>query len=415
MLPNDGAYTLYIRVMDQVGNVNVSVTGTTVIVNQTPPAPATSVVAFDTPADSGGSVTVNWVLSSDDGANANDVASYAIERQSGSSGFTEVGSVSAGTNSFVDSTAVTGTSYVYRVTAVDLASNRIASTVSAAIAAIDNAGTSDTTPPEEVTNLTATAGSGFVYLTWTRSVDSAGDLIDQLLDISADGGATWGTVGPAYTDGSTLSLGKAANTYLVSGLVNSTGYKFRLRVQDAAAPANTSAGVQTNVVAPSVSAYTTVSGTIAQDTEWAAGVYYVSNNVTVNNGVTLTIRPGVVVKFAASRTLDVRGTLLAQGTSGNEVVFTAFTDDSVGGDTNGDGPSSGTPGYWGHVQLYDSGSSASRLDHAVVRYGGSSGLGNLYIYRNAAQIRHTQSRDSLYYGIYVGQGAGAGVGRQHVC
>ena len=68
------------------------------------------------------------------------------------------------------------------------------------------------------------------------------------------------------------------------------------------------------------------------------------------------------------------------------------------------GSSSGTPGLLGsHVQFFDSGSSASRLEHAVVRYGGSSGLGNLYIYRNAAQIRHTQSRDSLYYGIYVGQ------------
>jgi len=43
------------------------------------------------------------------------------------------------------------------------------------------------------------------------------------------------------------------------------------------------------------------------------------------------------------------GGLTAEGTSADRVVFTSAGDDSVGGDTNGDGPSTGSPGDYGEA------------------------------------------------------------------
>jgi RHS repeat-associated protein len=117
---------------------------------------------------------------------------------------------------------------------------------------------------------------------------------------------------------------------------------------------------------------TNVSGTISANTTWtlANSPYILTGNVTVASGATLTIEPGVVVKFNAQfRTLWVSGTLKAIGTEAQPIVFTSIQDDTVGGDSNGDGAAtSPAPGQW-----YDIGIQAgttSELRHVAVRYGG---------------------------------------------
>jgi hypothetical protein len=92
------------------------------------------------------------------------------------------------------------------------------------------------------------------------------------------------------------------------------------------------------------------SGTIYEDQTWvSSNIYLVNGSVTVAYGVTLTIEPGTIVKNASgwgSNGIVVAsgGTLNAEGTSTNHVVFTSVKDDSVGGDSNGDGVSSGAFG-----------------------------------------------------------------------
>ena len=111
-------------------------------------------------------------------------------------------------------------------------------------------------------------------------------------------------------------------------------------------------------------------GTVLADETWVGDVVHrVTCDVTVNTGVTLTVEAGAVVKFSSSSIgLSVNGALRAQGTADRRVVFTSYKDDSVGGDSNGDGSATTpVPGEWGEILVQ--GGSLS-LDHARVLYGG---------------------------------------------
>jgi hypothetical protein len=84
-------------------------------------------------------------------------------------------------------------------------------------------------------------------------------------------------------------------------------------------------------------AQTNVSGGIFANTTWtlANSPYIVVDNVVVFPGYTLTIEPGVVVKFDSTKYLEIRqGTLIANGTAVDSITFTS----------NSITP---TPGIWG--------------------------------------------------------------------
>ncbi|TSC78836.1 MAG: Acetyltransferases and hydrolases with the alpha/beta hydrolase fold protein [Parcubacteria group bacterium Gr01-1014_29] len=128
----------------------------------------------------------------------------------------------------------------------------------------------------------------------------------------------------------------------------------------------------------SVLAFTDVSGDISSDTTWirAESPYIIRSNTSVGSGVTLTIKPGVVVKFANpfSSILSVKGSLVADADGGEPIIFTSFADDEAGGDTNGDGGiSSPTPGNWRGI-IFQSPSAGNMLRNTVMRYGGGGDL-----------------------------------------
>jgi RHS repeat-associated protein len=112
------------------------------------------------------------------------------------------------------------------------------------------------------------------------------------------------------------------------------------------------------------------------NTTWtvANSPYVLDGDVTVASGVTLSIEPGVVVKFNGQfRRLVVSGAVSALGTQSDPIVFTSYQDDASGGDTNGDGAATTpAPGQWNEV-AFSSVSSASQLRYVNVRYGGTGG------------------------------------------
>ncbi|HSX34014.1 MAG TPA: hypothetical protein VLF62_00010 [Candidatus Saccharimonadales bacterium] len=84
-------------------------------------------------------------------------------------------------------------------------------------------------------------------------------------------------------------------------------------------------------------------GTLSSNETWTAGsVYWITGTVIVPDDVTLTIDAGAIVKVNGSTygiQVDQGGVLNVDGTSASTVTFTSATDDTAGGDSNGDGSS----------------------------------------------------------------------------
>jgi len=150
-------------------------------------------------------------------------------------------------------------------------------------------------------------------------------------------------------------------------------------------------------------------GSLAADERWL-GTYrhWVTNDVTIPNGVTLTIEPGAAVKFDAFKGIVVQsgGRLVAEGTVALPIYFTSIKDDSVGGDTNGDGNST-TPAAGDWRWIHVDGGQAS-IDHAILSYGGgtSSGSGDdTGMIRTSGSSSLTVSnsiiRESFYEGVLI--------------
>ena len=165
---------------------------------------------------------------------------------------------------------------------------------------------------------------------------------------------------------------------------------------------------------------TSVCGTITEDSTWTAteSPYIICNDdypvrgVSVPEGVVLTIEAGVIVKFEGfMSSLEIAGTLIAQGTESNPIVFTSYKDDTHGGDTNSDGAVSvPQPSDWG--QIYFTGSSTNNLlEYVWIGYGGAGdyyhnhiGMLNSYFGSSTADliIRHsTITHSARSVGFYI--------------
>ncbi len=151
-------------------------------------------------------------------------------------------------------------------------------------------------------------------------------------------------------------------------------------------------------------AFTTVSGDVSGQT-WSSGTYYVTGNLTVNDNTTLTIQPGVVVKFASSIVMIVYGTIDAAGTSGSNIYFTSKNDNTIGETVDG---SSGSPaaGDWYGIYVDGNGTNdgIANFDYCTIKYGGGSGSyqGNIaFYYSNAGTLTNSTSSYSLRNGIYI--------------
>lgn len=159
-------------------------------------------------------------------------------------------------------------------------------------------------------------------------------------------------------------------------------------------------------------AATDVTSDITTDTHWtldgspyvvdATTSLYPLHSLTINAGITLTIDPGVVVKFRDLNGLFVNGALFARGTEDHPIIFTSFQDDSADGDTNGDSDATTpTDENWMHIE-FESGSTGV-FDHAFVRYGGETlrpvpmtGIEN---YGGTVTIDHTTLTHNGYDGF----------------
>ena len=123
-------------------------------------------------------------------------------------------------------------------------------------------------------------------------------------------------------------------------------------------------------------------GTAGGDITWEnGGDLQIINGLTVGAGSTFNMGPGTIVKSEGTD-LSVRGTLLAPGTPDRPVAFTSLRDDSIGGDTNGDGGATQpAPANWNGITF--GGGSHGQITWATISYGG----GNYWYYGSQAGVR----------------------------
>jgi hypothetical protein len=116
-----------------------------------------------------------------------------------------------------------------------------------------------------------------------------------------------------------------------------------------------------------------VSANVGSATTWIAGkVYYINESIYVNNGATLTIEPGAIVKFGFQGDLriDTGGALVANGSAESPIVFTSIRD-TIGGDSiSNDAETAPTKGDWHYVWTTPD-AAASSLTYCVFRYAGA--------------------------------------------
>lgn len=159
-----------------------------------------------------------------------------------------------------------------------------------------------------------------------------------------------------------------------------------------------------------------MSGTIFKDTtlEGTDLPIILRGGITVDSGKTLTILPGTVIKLGGNGHGAIYvngGRLIAEGTKEKPIYFTSGKDDTLFGDTNGDGTNT-TPGPRNWNALYFENGSEVSFDHVVVRYGGYNYNGEYLpgiwtaIYDRGANFNITNSLFEKNYGTAIYKDAG---------
>ena len=117
-------------------------------------------------------------------------------------------------------------------------------------------------------------------------------------------------------------------------------------------------------------------------------------SLTVNANAGLSFPLGTHIKaFDYHSTLEVLGTLQAQGAPLAQVAFTSLFDDALGGDTNADADASNpAPGNWGGIRFHPGAQGV--LDHCTVSYAGGVLGSNLVVQSSDVAI----SNSNILYG-----------------
>ena len=149
-----------------------------------------------------------------------------------------------------------------------------------------------------------------------------------------------------------------------------------------------------------ISSQTYVSGFLSTDTTWtlAGSPYIITGNTLLSQGSTLTIEPGVIVKFDANKAIQIDGELIAIGTSANRIVFTS-------------NQTTPTNGYWAKIHFSDYSDNAvfdvngnylsgSVMKYCDVKYGGGLGYGLIHVVNSSPYFSNCSFSYSYSSGIY---------------
>lgn len=163
-------------------------------------------------------------------------------------------------------------------------------------------------------------------------------------------------------------------------------------------------------LAGGASAQTDVGGTISVDTTWtkANSPYVLSSSLLVRGGATLTIEPGVEVRFGGNLSMTIGASfggpasIKSLGTSEEPVIFTSNSEDPGAGD-------------WGFVLVGDLAEDCqtdpvtgdylggSIFRHTIIEFGGQGGVATGVVTLVDADVYfdHVTFRDGIRSGVYA--------------
>ena len=124
-------------------------------------------------------------------------------------------------------------------------------------------------------------------------------------------------------------------------------------------------------------------GAISESRYWSGQVFVNGDLTFSNDTTTLSIARGTTIKFAQNASLNIEGSLQANGTSSDRIIFTSVSSNPQRGD-------------WDHIE-FDNTSQSSHLDYCEVYYA------DIGIWANNSPnvtLDHCTVKYSNYYGIY---------------
>jgi hypothetical protein len=252
-------------------------------------------------------VDLTWSAPASNGGHA--LIDYTIEYRAGAGSWLAF-SHSASTSTSISVTGLTnGTSYTFRVSAVNDMGTSSASTVSSAYTPLGT--------PAAPTSFSATYGNAQASLSWTAPTDNGGSvIINYLVEYSSNAGSSWNTF--THSVSTTPSI-------TVTGLVNGTAYSYRVSAINAI---GTGAGATTTTAG---STLTTITLT--------------RQSVGTANGVAFTTQPRITLidQFSSTLITDSTTVVTASISAGGTLVGTVTATASGGVATFSNLGISGTP------------------------------------------------------------------------
>ncbi len=222
-----------------------------------------------------------------------------------------------------------------------------------------------------------TGGFGAVY--YNSNEESSGEV--NIHDNTIEGGYDSGIA--VYESGPVVGASVGGN--LVKG---TTGVDAAIRYTGDEIPAD----LDENTLEENKVNAMSVGGTVSKSATWTDHGYpfLLDGELTVGSKATLNLGPGFTTK-SSFWPLTVNGTLKAEGTGEDPVLFTSQKEDA----------------YFNWMGLvFKPGSGASVLDHAAVRYVGRYGYwaAGIEVKKSSPTIEHSTISNNNYGGIYIPEG-----------
>jgi Fibronectin type III domain len=217
-LTNGTAYTFRIRAINSAGTSASSSASTAVTPKAVTSAPTSVTGTFGN-----AQVSLSWTAPSS--INGSAITDYTIQYSSNGGTSWSTFSHAASTSTSATITGLTnGTSYTFKVAAVNAVGTSAYSTVSSAVV--------PATIPSTASAPTVTAGDTQVAVSWSAPNANGCSITDYVVEYSSDNGTTWTAF--AHTTSSATSI-------TVTGLTNNTAYKFHVAAVNCAGTATFSA------------------------------------------------------------------------------------------------------------------------------------------------------------------------------